>query len=252
MLLTAFYATLSLISGGDLRIVDDLIKTITGQGIDSLWFIPCFFFAELLLLLAVHSRLTKSVAAGITILSVILITVFSGNMPAFWLFRVLIKIAVGFSFAYIGYWIDKIDLIHKIPVWCGIILLAAGAVVSHFNGFVGIGALDFQNGVLFFIDAVITSVAVLVIFCFAEKKLHFELKPLSYYGKNSIVLLCTNNLLIEAVRLLDHKLTGDILIQWEMIGSVLLTVLLLAAEALIIKISMGKLGILFGKKGRTS
>lgn len=110
--------------------------------------------------------------------------------------------------------------------------------------------MDFNIGALFFINAVILSFAVLTIFNFIENKYSKNLKILSYFGKNSIVVLCTNNLLIETIRLLDYKLTGNILLQYPLVGSFIFTFILILIEAIIIKIAQGRLGLIFGMKGK--
>ena len=67
------------------------------------------------------------------------------------------------------------------------------------------------------------------------------------YGKNTIVLLVTNNLLIEMIRLIDYKITGNILIRLGIFGSILFTVGLLIIEWWFIKVANGPLGFLFGR-----
>lgn len=72
------------------------------------------------------------------------------------------------------------------------------------------------------------------------------LKVLELYGKNSIVILCTNNLLIEIIRLLDFKIMGNALISMGMSGSILLFIVLMLIEYPIIQLANGILAPIFG------
>lgn len=72
------------------------------------------------------------------------------------------------------------------------------------------------------------------------------LKVLELYEKNSIVILCTNNLLIEIIRLLDFKIMGNALISMGMSGSILLFIVLMLIEYPIIQLANGILAPIFG------
>lgn len=71
---------------------------------------------------------------------------------------------------------------------------------------------------------------------------------LSFFGKNSIVLLCTNNLLIESIRIVDYKVFGNVLLEWGIWGCFLLWLILLAMEIpLIMLVEKTRMSVLFGK-----
>ena len=68
-------------------------------------------------------------------------------------------------------------------------------------------------------------------------------------GRNTIVILCTNNLIIELIRLIDHKIANDSLLSLGLLGCLVFTMLIIAIEIPLIKSVMNtKLSILFGKK----
>ena len=73
---------------------------------------------------------------------------------------------------------------------------------------------------------------------------------LSLFGQNTIVILCTNNLLIETIRLADHKLTGDFLLKTGLAGSLLFTALLILIEIPVIKLASGPFAPMFGKQAK--
>lgn len=68
------------------------------------------------------------------------------------------------------------------------------------------------------------------LFKIIEDKKWTILKYIEEYGKNTIVLLVTSNLIIEIVRLFDYKLFGNILIKFGTIGSIIFTAFLIIVE----------------------
>ena len=87
--------------------------------------------------------------------------------------------------------------------------------------------------------------AVIVICSYIEKSVLANLVEL--FGKNTIIVVCTNNMLIEVIRLVDHKFTGNILISWGMFGNVVFFAILVICETLFITVAKGKLRWIFGK-----
>jgi len=73
----------------------------------------------------------------------------------------------------------------------------------------------------------------------------FEL--LKCFGENTIVVVCTNNLIIECIRLLDYKLFDNFLVNKGIIGSIIFSIIMIVIEYTLIKISKSRFSILFGK-----
>ena len=162
-------------------LVDYFIKIVTFQGIESMWFIPVFFFSELLFLYS-NKKFVQSV---ILILSLILMY-FSPYISDYWLIRLIIKIGVGYIFIFIGYSISKFDLINKLVSMVAVVLGIVCFCLAQYNGFVGLGSVDFENIFLYLFNASITSLCLLVIIGNYMDK--FNISLLSLYGENSIVL----------------------------------------------------------------
>ena len=80
---------------------------------------------------------------------------------------------------------------------------------------------------------------VLLSFCryLEQRSFHFQ-KLLLYFGVNSIIVLCTNNLLIEVIRLLDYKIWG--IFSSDFIPSIFFFLVIFTLEIPIIKIFEGK------------
>lgn len=135
----------------------------------------------------------------------------------------------------------------KMPIWGNCILLIIGCYLAQMNGSVEMAASNIGNPAIYFPCATATSVAIMGLFKKAECKHIKVLDVIEVYGKNSIVLLCTNNLLIEIIRLFDYKITGNILISMGMAGCAIFTVILMAIEWKVIKLADGPLSLVFGR-----
>ena len=251
LVLAAFYSALKLVSGQELRVAFYLEKVVSLQGIDSLWFLPVYFIAEFIMLAFLCIGNGRKLAVGASVAIIIVLSFFADSMPSQQLLRLLIKSLIGFTFVCLGYELSRLKLFDRIAVPLSITMLVCGAVLSHVNGFAAIGSLELGNGPLFFGDAALTSTAILALLKKAEDNKTDKLKWLSYFGQNTMVILCTNNLLIETVRLLDYKLTGDYLLRSGLAGSVCFTLLLIGMEYGMIRLFSGKLCILVGKMPKT-
>ena len=123
--------------------------------------------------------------------------------------------------------------------------LIFGAVLSKLNGFAAIGSFEFKSVLLYYAIACCTLLAITEI---SKKCIGLQLIP--YLGKNSIVVLCTNNILIEILRLMDHELTGDFFVSHGLLGDLLFAVLLTVLEIPIIMIEIKHCKPLFGIRNR--
>lgn len=250
IILAAFYTLLSFISGEDIKIGYYLFRLITFQGINSLWFIPCFFVAEQFTVISLMSEISKRVAWVGVMIIVAYICLCSHNIPELWILRLLLKIFVGFSFTYMGYWLGRMKTAEKLSVRVSIFGVIVGTALALYNGFVAIGSLEFHNGILFYTNALLMSISIISLFYHMEGR-NCNLKLLGFLGRDTIVLLCTNNLLIEIIRLIDYKLMGNVLLSLGMLGCLLFTIILLVLEIMAIYISYTRVAIVFGKRRRT-
>ncbi len=249
VLLIFFFQALALISGEELTIVSQLLDLCTFYGIESLWFIPIFFFSEFIFNF-IYIRLPKWIRVSILVITVIALSILLHffEPTEVKVLRFLIKIVISLSFMYIGYIIGRCDLVQKCNILVAIVMLISASIATYFNGPVGISAIQLGNVCLFYLNAVLISFALLVIFKKISEHWFKYFKWLEFFGKNTIVILCTNNIFIETIRLLDSKLFDSILIEWGMFGNVVFAVIMILIEALVIYISKGKIGILFGQK----
>lgn len=240
-LLTAFYFILSRIANEPFDIIRYILRIVKLDGIDSLWFIPCYFIVEIfmILLIMIRGSIGKSVRLLLAVFGVLCI-IFH------WSFPFVLEVEC-YSFVYIGFLLSKIDALYTCPIWLSIIMIIVGVPLALINGAVGLASGEFGYGYLYVINAVLTSVAIMAIFAYFEKK-EVRIPFFEIFGKDSIVVLCTNNLLIEIIRLIDYKVTGNFLLNAGIWGSVIFTGILIIIELLIISLSHTKIGVIFGKR----
>lgn len=250
-LLTGFYCALNLIAGKEAGVQKYLFRIVTLQGIDSMWFIPVFFFAELLMLLLLCMKRGRYAALGLSAAVILGTILISDRMPESPALRLAVKTMISFVFVTWGYEMERSRILDRIPLTISILMIIAGAALARFNGFAAIGSLETgKSALLFYFDAAVTSTAILALFRRAEHSDRFRAGWLAWIGRNTIVILCTNNLLIETIRLLDHKLTGDVLLRTGIWGSLLFTGILILLEIPLMHLAEGPLGPVFGKQAK--
>ncbi len=160
-----YYVLGQVLSGSPIKLSNSLISIITLHGVESMWFIPCIFVAELFLGLVLCYRWKGRCIAGcFAILTIIFITLFTDNMPENESLRLLIIWSVGFLFEYIGMLVARYRVIERTNLIISVLLAVAGVVLVEINGPIGMAALDFKNGLLTVLNATITSIAILTIF----------------------------------------------------------------------------------------
>ena len=228
--LIGWYALIGVISGDYSSMSSRLISLLTLRGVDSMWFIPCFLIGELLFILLIY--VSDKLCLISALVAVIIIVILNDFSSLGWL-QVLVRSVIAFTFFAFGYLLQKFCLLRNINWVIAFSLFLIGSILSVVNGFSALGDLSLNQPILYFLSAWLLSTAILAI-CHLISEKGLKLKLLSVFGENSIVILCTNNLLIEIIRLLDYKITGNVLIAWGIWGNMLFTIILLILEYAII------------------
>lgn len=231
IVLIAFYELLSLISGGH-SFGTNLIKLITLQGVDSLWFLPVFFLSESLFLLSLLLKDRKYIIClDIAILVVLILFVpYSGSK---WPLALLDKSLMGYLFYSAGYLLSGIvNGKNKFSIIALMSIL--GLVSAYFNGFSSFA--EFHYPLLFFYSGISLSLLILDI-CVRYDRSGFQpISFLSVFGRATLFILCTNNVVIESVRLLDHKMLGDFFLYNGSMGNILFFMTITLIEVLLFKL----------------
>lgn len=247
IILAIFYTFLNIVANEPLSFGNKVFKLLTFQGIDSLWFLPVYVFADIIMMNIGNWNIAGGKGRlAVAVLSFITVSLL-GRYMIVWYFDIIYKILLGICFIEIGILISKFAIIDKIPIWGNCILMIIGYYLAQVNGPVEMAASNIGNPAIYFLCAAAISVAIISLFKNVEGKQIKILNVVEIYGRNSIVLLCTNNLLIEVIRLIDYKITGNILISLRMTGCIIFTVILMVIEWEIIKLANGIFAPVFGR-----
>lgn len=196
-----------------------IFKSLLLFGLDSLWYLPCIFIAELMLILINKHLKGKYTLA---ILSSLLASItFILSLKSNSLFNIVIlRSFIALAFLSLGYysfnWIRKTE-----PSYLTIIsLLLTNIIVCFNNGekFVEIWGLKFYNPILYIISAVSGSLATIFFF----KRINTKNKILMFCGKNSLPIMMTQQFLITLV--------------WHYIGTPFSSYILLSVMILILEV----------------
>ena len=226
---------------------DKLMRIVELRGMESLWFLPCLLLAECIFFVF-YAYLPRWGLGLICLACITLNFIFNNKLPAS-IFGVFIRSTTGFVFVCFGcfsYTLSKRKTPNKkLSIYdspcTSLLFLILGAVISYINGFAAIGSFEFGFVPFFYISALLTLQGCIGIFKNAPR-----VQIIPFFGKNSIVVLCTNNLIIEILRLLDSKFCGNFFLSHGMMGAFLFAILLAIIELPIIIIGMKYFHCLFG------
>lgn len=236
--------------------VRNIIKLFTFQGVASLWFIPVFLLSEALYLFVVSRR--KPHIQVIFLIFIVLLTFLTSihGYPSFFGLRLLLKVLIGISFMIIGFFMIKFPAPHY-----GLLIIGLFIAVSFslYNGNVSIGALNLNNVIVFYLCATLFSYLTIWACKYIDNHIvdywggvMRACDMVALFGANSIVVLVTNNFLIETSRLIEYKLLNNMFVNNGLLGGLLLSGVLAVPEYLIIRLSQGRLAVVFGKRRLTT
>lgn len=226
---------------------DLLTQTFLLRGIGALWFFPCFFISELLLLISVK---TKHILAILGLLVFVAIySCFSYEEMKALGINVFVRGLLGFLIAWVGFKIGKFRLF-DLNFFYGMLAIIIGSILGLLNNQVDMCTLQLHNVAFYSLSLALINVgflSVLKSLSNCDRWLNI-LQKLSFWGINSIIVLCTHNILIEILRLIDYKLFDDRLKMMGLVGTIVLTLIVLLLELPIIYWGNRKFYFLFGKK----
>lgn len=175
-------------------LVQDILGTILGIGIWLLWFLPALFFGELLAIVILkQSQHVHYIAASVLLLIIIVSPIGRNAYLASEtqsvilsfiavILLVIFRILVATTFLLIGYFIAEFKILDKINLAGALLLLTIEVLTSQLNQ-VDIRDALIGNPVLFFFNAIVSSIAIL----FLAKKVK-ALKIFDYLGRNSLLI----------------------------------------------------------------
>lgn len=227
-------------------VIKKLLVIISFSGLHTTWFLPCLLLTEIIFSISIRAGKQCCVSVMISSMLIgLLISESSGYSVVF--FRSLI--ACGF-FA-IGFTANQWWMHEQYPaiVVLSVIIYGFSAVR---NGLVSIADCSYGNTGLFILNALLGSFILLQlsIWLHRDSKQTRIISGLEYIGRNSMIVLCTQSFVIEAVRLVDHKLFHSILPQLGYWEGLVFCIIIVLTEIPIIVISRKYFPYLFGLQVR--
>ena len=221
-------------------------RIITLQGINAMWFIPCFLIVELIFLLLVNKFRLKYCYFFFIVIGIF--AVFFPFIKQY--FPMMQTIVIGLSLFSLGYLLEKVFSMK--PKW----LLFATTVVMHlvlalFNNRVDLAYGIYGNPLLYYINGLLGTYVFIHTYWYVSKLKISNI--FTWLGENSLIVLCTSSLVIEILRLLDYKLFKSILPSLGYAEGIVLCIFVILIEFLIILVCNKYLWFLKGeKKAKTS
>lgn len=252
MLYSLFIAGLSFIAGNSINLIlnsilNSIKRIICMLGIQSMWFLPVFFFAGLFDSFVMKRMKNKTLTIVMIVLCIILLILMNNYLDLNMWVRLVGRIMTAEIFIILGRLTKSILVQMRLDV--SILGILIFTYLACKNGCVSIDFLFGEYPVLFFINAIALSFFLCTVFNHFSSKIYGHIdQVLCDFGKNSIVVLVTNNVIIETFRLLDYKLLNSFCLNHGLLGCLLFALLILIAEYPLIRISTGKLAFLFGKR----
>ena len=265
-----FYSILSILLGLTLKLLshqnyllylkDSVVDLLTLKFPDAMWFLPCYFFAEILFLLTIKRKQSKLLIATVCNVGFISVLVLDYFTNGFIRISRLLTAITFIAFGYLIYQLlfskyftyssqnEKYDIKAYannqkiIFAACGIILLVVTFIGSGYNKDVTVASANYgENKLLFLFNALFGSLGVMFIFNSIDKRI----KALEFLGKNSLTILCTHMFIINLFWVLNSQVLH---LELASINSALLAVFVLLTDVPVIFIITKYFPFLTGMK----
>lgn len=222
-----------------------LVRVATFQGLSAMWFLPCLFFAEILFYIgrALYEKNRVLGWGGIILVSAI------GFFcpPTNEYIEIILRSCTGAFFLWLGWFLAKpFRKSCRSYVWAAVFVLHL--VLSRLNGQVDMLGRVYGNYILFCLDALLGTWLIIQLYqLLSSAQIERYAKVVTWFGRNSIVLVCTSLYAIDILRLVDYKLFGNILPRLGSAEGILLCALALSIEFVVIIVCNKTLWFTFGK-----
>lgn len=230
-----FLNVLRIIGGEPLSFLSLIVKLVSMEGVASLWFLPTYCFSEILLitLLGSFKGITRYGVIALIIIILSLIDQSSLSYP----FSLIYRVATGSVFVFVGYFFASNKIEEKLSWKSALFLFFLFSFFTVFNK--GASMNDMKIVPLYLINAVFINLGFISVVRFLGNKCG-DNKLLTFYGKNSLIVICTNNVIIETIRLIDYVLFGSILLSVGYLGVFIFFIIITICEYPFLRMFEGK------------
>ncbi len=182
-------------------VLNELLSTLSFNGILALWFLPTLFLSETLCYLFLHYLNGRVMIISVSIILTILTSVLlagiidqtNGSIPSYLnqLLNIFTRALIGFIFLLFGYFLPfvftRINISHWLLLTLGVIFLCINFILYRFNK-VDLHFSIIGNPILYYTNALCGSIGVLIISYFIGG----HSKIISFWGKNSLIIFSTH------------------------------------------------------------
>lgn len=221
-----------------------IFNTITLFGVEALWFLPALFISESIFLYEKNNidKNKYKILFYINIFLIIYIFMlidkknYNSVIENFTI--VLVRSIVALFFINIGYYLYKVISKINLKIYQIFILAIISVVFSKLNGSVNLYSVQFDNLFLYVLNSIIGSFLTISI----AKKINGS-KALEFLGQNTLIIMATHQLIIEAI-------LKSTLIKY--LNGIIFIFIILLLEYPLIKIINKYLPFMLGKKREKS
>lgn len=161
----------------------------------ALWFLPALFFAEVGFVY--FNRITSTVNRVVVFVATFaLLFMFSvDEMEGYPL--LFSRAAIGLGFLIIGYYAFDLINSNKIKIYMAIPALIPTYILAQMNESIDLFSMEFGNIYIYLFNCIVASISIIVIL----KSIKINIKPLEFYGKNSLLVMATHEWLLGILSL---------------------------------------------------
>lgn len=230
-----FLNVLKLYGGKPLVVLPYLKDLVSMKGIESLWFLPIYFFSEIVLVFFLG--IFKGYSRYLIIALIVVVLSCIDQTTLSWPLSILYKVGAGSVFVFVGYLFASNKIENKLSLPAAILLLIIFSALTVLNRGASMNAMGMAP--LYFINAIFINLAFIsIVRILGDRYGNNEL--LTFYGKNSLIVICTNNVVLETIRLIDYRLFDNILLKLGYLGVFIFFIILTVCEYPLLKVFGGK------------
>lgn len=161
----------------------------------ALWFLPALFFAEVGFIY--FNRITSTVNRIVVFIAAFALPfMFSvDEMEGFPL--LFSRASIGMGFLIIGYYAFDLINDNKIKIYMAVPALIPTYILAQMNESIDLFAMEFGNIYIYLFNCIVASISIIVIL----KSIKINIKPLEFYGKNSLLVMATHEWILGILSL---------------------------------------------------
>ncbi|MDU6533812.1 MAG: acyltransferase family protein [Intestinibacter bartlettii] len=171
-----------------------ILYFVTGTGFDALWFLLCLFITEILYCI-INKYIKNKIVLNIIICILFFIGLYGKDIYSNLILVTIYRSFIALGFFTIGSYTFDYVKNNNISYVAIIILVAILTVLAVNNKCVDLWGLRFNNKILYIICSIIGSY--FSIFLFKRIATIREFKLLEYFGRNSLIIMATHQIILE-------------------------------------------------------